>query len=117
MRGTRDVVILSQVRREEKRAASARVVITTSLFLVLLATALLFGGHAIIASFLQASPTEREARQTGEVVFAMPDGSFCRHLSFDNATAEIAESTVTPCSGNIGGGHAVAPHSFAWGGH
>jgi len=26
----------------------------------------------------------------------MPDGIFCRHVSFDNVTAEISEGGITP---------------------
>jgi hypothetical protein len=47
----------------------------------------------------------------------MPDGAFCRHLSFDNKTADITESTVDRCPEARPrlNGPVTFTKSFAWG--
>jgi len=103
-------------RRRDDDAASPRAVIVSSLFLMLLATSLLIGGHAAIDPFLRMAMTARDGRPIGDVVFAMPDGKFCRHLSFDNDTAEILEGTVERCPDGVANAHwqTRAPGPFAW---
>ena len=49
-----------------------------------------------------AASGDREANRIGEIVYTMPDGAFCRHLAFDNATGEVTERTVEQCDQNIG---------------
>jgi len=51
---------------------------------------------------------------TGEVVYAMPDGIFCRHASFDNVTAEINEGGITRCVNDIAGKRPRISRGFAW---
>jgi hypothetical protein len=97
-RGSRVAVRRSaRVRRDEQHAKNTRVVIVLSLFLAFLAAALLIGGRAFIDPMLRAAVEARQTNRTGEVVFTMPDGAFCRHLSFDNKTAEVTESTIDRC--------------------
>jgi len=89
-----------------------------SLFLILLMAALVIGGRSVIEPMLrkamaQASETHRQ----GEIVFTMPDGTFCRHLAFDNKTAELTESTVLQCPEARPHGAAHPPSGFAWGKH
>ena len=88
----------SRARMDEERAKSGRVVIVSSLFLVLFTAALLIGGHAAIDPLLQSAVDARETKGTGEVVWTMPDGIFCRHMSFDNVTAEITEGGIERCT-------------------
>jgi hypothetical protein len=85
------------VRRDEQQAKNTRVVIILSLFLAFLAAALLIGGRAFIDPMLRAAAEARQTNRKGEIVFTMPDGAFCRHLSFDNKTADITESTLDRC--------------------
>jgi len=104
----------SRARLEDARTRYGRVIIVASLFLVLLTTALLFGGHAAIEPLLQSAEQARETMGTGEVVYTMPDGIFCRHVSFDNLTAQISESGIARCATDIAG---KRPHNnlgFAW---
>jgi hypothetical protein len=103
-------------RRNEQRAKSARLAIVLSLFLVLLAGALLVGGHALIDPLLQSAAAARAAKRMGEVVYSMPDRTFCRHLSFDNATAELSEGAVEECPKNLATSPARPASGFAWGG-
>lgn len=105
----------TQTRLDEERAKSTRVVIVSSLFLVLFAAALLIGGHAAIDPLLQAAAEAREAKGLGDVVYTMPDGIFCRHMSFDNVTAEVTRNTVERCPNSVVGGRARTTKSFSWG--
>jgi hypothetical protein len=87
----------TRVRRDEQHTKNTRVVIVLSSFLAFLAAALLIGGRAFIDPMLRAAAEARQTNRTGDIVFTMPDGAFCRHLSFDNKTAEITESAVDRC--------------------
>lgn len=103
-------------RARHGEATSARAVIVSSLFLMLFTSALLFGGHAAINPLLRLATTAAETRSTGEVLLPMRDGRFCRHLSFDNATAAMVEGTVEPCPDNIVKGQFRSfGRGFSWG--
>src|SRR5579872_6787038 len=105
-----------RTRRAEQQARKARVAVVLSLFLALLAAALLIGGRIVIDPLLQAAAEAREKNRVGDIVFTMPDGTFCRHLSFDNRTAELDESPVGQCP-QIGPheGKVGANGRFSWG--
>jgi hypothetical protein len=105
----------TQARLAEERATSARAVIASSLFLMLLAATLLVGGHAAIDPLLRSVIAARETKAVGDVLYTMPDGIFCRHMSFDNATAEVAEGAIERCPTDISKGRARTSKSFAWG--
>jgi len=107
----------SRARMDEERAKSGRVVIVSSLFLVLFTAALLVGGHAAIDPLLQSAVNARQTKGTGEVVVTMPDGIFCRHLSFDNVTAEITEGGIERCTKDIAGNRPHTGLGFAWRAH
>jgi hypothetical protein len=104
----------SRARMDEERAKSGRVVIVSSLFLVLFTAALLIGGHAAIDPLLQSAVEARETKGTGDVVWTMPDGIFCRHMSFDNVTAEITEGGIERCASDIVGNRPRPSRGFAW---
>jgi hypothetical protein len=107
----------SRARMDEERAKSGRVVIVSSLFLVLFTAALLVGGHAAIDPLLQSAVDARQTKGTGEVVVTMPDGIFCRRLSFDNVTAEITEGGIERCTKDIAGNRPHTGLGFAWRAH
>jgi hypothetical protein len=88
-------------RRGRDGTTSLRAIIASSAFLVMFASTTLLGGHAAIDPLLRSLEKAREAKNTGDIVYPMPDGQFCRHLSFDNTTAELAESTVGPCPNSV----------------
>ena len=84
----------SQARLSEGGATSARAIIASSFFILLLAATLLVGGHAAIDPFLHPALDANDPRAGGDVVVTMPDGKFCRHMSFDNATASMVEASA-----------------------
>jgi hypothetical protein len=109
---------LARLLLGEGRANSIGVIITSSLFLGIMGAALLVVGHAVIGPMLKAAMADREAKATGDVVYTMPDGVFCRHMSFDNATAEVIEGAIVRCPDNaVRGGANRAAKNFAWGAH
>jgi len=89
----------ARVRRQD--ATSWRAVIVSSMFLVLFTTALTVGGHAAIDPLLRMATAARNNGAVGDVVYSMPDGRFCRHMSYDNATGETIEGAVEPCPDDI----------------
>ncbi len=107
----------SRARMDEERVKSGRVVIVSTLFLVLFTAALLIGGHAAIDPILQSAVDARETKGTGDIVVTMPDGIFCRHLSFDNVTAEIVEGGIERCTDDIAGNRSRTGRGFAWATH
>lgn len=109
----------ARARFEAEREKSASVVIVSSLFLVLIAAGLLIGGHAAIDPLLQSAIAARGSNGpgAGEVLYTMPDGIFCRHVSFDNATAEMVEGAIERCADDITRDHAHSVNGFAWGAH
>jgi hypothetical protein len=90
-----------RAQRTRDGATSLRAVIASSAFLVIFASTTLVGGHAAIGPLLRSMAKTRDTNNTGDIVYPMPDGQFCRHLSFDNTTAELAETTVGPCPNSV----------------
>jgi hypothetical protein len=104
------------VRRNGAKAGSARVVIVSAVFVVLFVATLLVGGHAALDPLLQAATQPQDPRGAGAVVYTMPDGIFCRHVSFDNVTAQVNEGPVERCADDFGIAQARARsrQGFAW---
>ena len=67
-------------------------------FPLLVTTALLAGGHTVVDPAQHTAADGREAKQVGDVVYTMPDGTFCRHLAFDNTSGELTEGPIETCA-------------------
>jgi hypothetical protein len=102
-------------RRAGVGQTSVRAIIASSAFLVLFSVTLMVGGHAAIDPLLRSAMAARETRELGDIVVTMSDGKFCRHMSFDNATAEVVEGKLGPCPENVAKGQFRTYRSFAWG--
>jgi hypothetical protein len=107
----------SRVRRDEERANSLALIVTTSLLFILFASALMVGGHAAIGPLLFKRTAASDANSRGDIVYAMPDGVFCRHMSFDNATGEIHDGAVERCGERPDRADSVTSTKFKWGAH
>jgi hypothetical protein len=90
----------ARARRGERRTKSVRGAIVLALFVALLAAALRVG-HAVVDPVLRNVFGARDGQRVGEVVYSIPDGSFCRRLPFDNETAALSEGAVEPCPANL----------------
>jgi hypothetical protein len=104
-----------RARSYEEHSTSARAVIASSVFLVLFASALLIGGHAALDPLLQSAIQARQAKGAGDVVVALPDGIYCRHMSFDNTTAEVTEGALERCPDGVTWQRGHSQRGFAWG--
>ena len=104
-------------RPDDERANSLGLIVTTSLLFVLFAAAVMFGGHAAIAPLMRRAVTARAADGKGDIVYAMPDGVFCRHMSFDNATGAVIEGAIAPCTDHSAAGGGQLTTQFKWGAH
>jgi hypothetical protein len=105
-----------RARLDERRTNSVGIVIITSLFFVLFAAAILVGGHAAIGPLFRYAVAAREAKGIGDVVYSMPDGVFCRHMSLNNATGEVMEGEIERCPSPIGA-RTLSASKFEWGTH
>jgi len=112
--GARRSRIDAAAARGERSAKRLRVTIVLALFIALVATALLVG-RAVIAPVLTTGTGGRGGARVGEIVYSMPDGSFCRRLSFDNDTAALIEGAVEQCPANLPRMRARGDRNFAWG--
>ncbi len=103
-------------RAPREHGTSMRAIIVSTLFLVLFTTAIMFGGRAAIDPLLQMVTAARHSGTVGDIVLPMPDGKFCRHMSFDNKTSEMNEGGIEPCPDDIlRGQFRRSGRSFSWG--
>jgi len=105
---------LPRRRPDDERAQSLALAITTALLFVLIAGAVMFGGHAAIQPLFRHDAA-RGLERSADVVYAMPDGAFCRRMAFDNATGDMTRAVVEPCPANIAGADAPSAGEFKWG--
>jgi hypothetical protein len=92
---------------------SARFAIAFSLFLALLAAAFLVGDHVVFDTLQFAVAPQEEQTHVGQIFYSLPDKSYCRHMSFDNATSQLVAGNVAACpSRDPSGRHQT---EFAWG--
>ncbi|HEX4411915.1 MAG TPA: hypothetical protein VH206_24340 [Xanthobacteraceae bacterium] len=101
--------------RRVEAPTSLRAIIASSAFLVLFSASLLVGGHAAIDPLLRSAMTARETRDLGDVVVPLAGGKFCRHMSFDNATAEVIQGNVSPCPESVTRSMFRQYRTFSWG--
>jgi len=99
-------------RRDERHAKTVHAAVVCLSFFVFFAAALLVGGPAVIDPLLQSVAEGREVKRVGAIVYTLPDGAFCRHLSFNNTTAELLEGAVEQCPHD----KERAARGFAWDG-
>jgi hypothetical protein len=103
-------------RVRQETGTSMRAVIVSTLFLVLFTTAIIFGGHAAIDPLLRMATAARHSESVGDIVMPMPDGKFCRHMSFDNKTSEMNEGDLEPCPDDLlRGQFRRGGRGFTWG--
>jgi hypothetical protein len=103
---------------DDKRANSLALIITTSLLFVLLASAVLVGGRAVISPLMHPSAvTGNTTNNRGDIVYTMPDGMFCQHMTFDNTTGRITTGGMDRCDPSTEGDGGRLSTGFKWGSH
>ena len=108
-------VALSRRRHADDRINTLALAVTSALLFVLIAGAFMFGGRAAIAPLFNRDAVAREVNRTGAIVYAMPDGSFCRRMAFDNTTGDITSVVVERCPAALDVVGGSSPGQFAWG--
>jgi len=103
-----------QADLDERRANSLALIITTSLLFVLFASAVMVGGRVIISPLLRESAVTGGVNDRGDIVYTLPDGTFCQHMTFDNTTGRITPGGIDRCDPGLGDG-ADRPTAFKWG--
>lgn len=112
----RTALSLSRRRRADERVNALAFAITAALLFVLVAGAVMFGGRIGIGVLLpRGGAGAADADRTGSIVYAMPDGVFCRRMAFDNSTAEVTSVAVERCPGAAGAAGGPAGGKFDWG--
>ena len=102
----------------ERRANSLALIITTSLLFALFASALMVGGHAVITPLLRAPAVDgASANNRGDIVYTMPDGTFCQHVTFDNTTGQMTQGSIDRCDPDASGDSGNRGSGFKWGAH
>ena len=104
-----------QAQRDEQHAKNVRTAVVVSLFVVLLGATLIVGGRAIIDPLLSSIADDPESKRVGEIIMTMRDGTYCRHLSFDNTTGQISERSVEQCTNDLARRRTRDSIGFAWG--
>ena len=66
-------------------------------FLMLIASALLIGGHTSVTATLPTAKQVRPAETIGTAAYPLADGKTCRELVFDRSSSEIIESKTRRC--------------------
>jgi len=111
-KGSRSVAL---AHRREQRVKVIWFTAAFTLFIVLAAAALLARGGFTFGPMLHWAGVGGSTERPGDVLMSMPDGTFCRRLSFDNATAELGGGNVERCPDKRDiGRHGSS--GFAWGG-
>ena len=105
----------TRVRQEEQHAKAVRSAVVVFFFIVLLAMALMVGGRAIIDPLLGDVMDGGDGGRVGHIVLTMPDGTFCRHIDFDNSTGSLSEAGIEPCDPDLSRLRGRTGRGFAWG--
>jgi hypothetical protein len=81
----------------QERTLPVRTVVVCAIFaLLLLAAGALIG----VRMAAQAAGNEASgASGIGRVLYTLPGGAECRHVLFDNASAEVSDGKTVPCEG------------------
>ena len=75
---------------DEERAKPLGLVITAALLFVLVAAAVLFGGHGSIGPAGRPSISGPDGKALGDFLYSMNEDASCPRASFDSATGSVA---------------------------
>ena len=104
-------------RARETRTKIWRASAVTLFFVVVL------GGNLFVGAVLMLKAVRTQAGETatpvrfGRLTYPMLAGVFCRHIVFDNATAQAKEDKVSRCDEDRARARPDRTTSFNWGKH
>jgi len=116
-RGLRDAEVGNRrhtLPPDEQRAKLARVAVVCGLFLILLSMGT-FLGLRLMSDAPQRPAVFDTTNRYSRVLYAMPDGTSCRVVLFDNKSAMMSEGPVVPCDPNRKSTAPIEPREFTWG--
>lgn len=79
----------------DRRIAIVRILIVTAFFAVVLSANLFVGGVVLVGGLNEESGLGKY--RVGHMTFPLLDGTFCRHVLFDNETLQTEEDKVSAC--------------------
>jgi hypothetical protein len=85
-------------RPRDNRNGLLRVLIVTAFFIIVLGANLFIGGVVLVGGLHDNGIGKY---RIGRVTFPLLDGTFCRHILFDNVTAQALEDKVSECGDEI----------------
>jgi hypothetical protein len=98
----------------ERRAWLTRIAIVCALFVLLLGMGAYLGVRLMIEA-PQRPATFDTTNRFSRVLYAMPDGTSCRVVLFDNKSAMMSEGPIVPCDPNRKSTTYIEPKEFTWG--
>jgi len=99
----------------ERRVWLVRFAIVCAMFLGLLFMGAYLGIRLMIEAAPQRPQTFDTTNRYSRVLYAMPDGTSCRVVLFDNKSAMMSEGPVVPCDPNRKSTAPIEPKEFNWG--
>jgi hypothetical protein len=84
-------------RAREARTKFWRVIVVSAFFTVVLGANAFIGVAVLVKAAGTNEAQTAAALRIGRVTFPMLDGVFCRHVLFDNNTAQTKEDKVSRC--------------------
>jgi hypothetical protein len=107
-------IALLKKPRARALLGGAHAIIVFGIFVALFA-ATLVGGRAAIDPMLESAAEEQDSQSKADIVYTMPGGTLCRHMSYDNVTGEQTGGAIRPCDGDILARTHMRPQShFTW---
>jgi hypothetical protein len=82
-------------RTRDRRIGVVRVLIVTAFFVVVLSANLFIGGVVLVGGLNENGGLG--AYRVGRMTFPLFDGTFCRHILFDNETLQTEDDKVSAC--------------------
>ncbi len=100
-------------RARERRNGILRVLIVTAFFVMMLGANLFIGSVVLVGGLKEENGLGKY--RVGRVTFPLLDGTFCRHILFDNVTAQALDDNVSACADDIAPPRPGRRTRFNWG--
>jgi hypothetical protein len=113
----------ARASRTARRLHQARIrfwrdFVVSSYFVGVFGAVLFIGAVLMVGNFREPDRLEKSVAhgQTAQITRPLLDGTFCRHIVFDNTTAQSIEDKVERCEQPDSKPRAKRKTAFSWGG-